>query len=588
MASSVNYKAPPVFATHKPYSRWVEELKAWETLTDLDVKKRGLAVALSLPEEGQNSIRDKVFNELSTAVLNADDGVKQLITFMDNIFKKDELSEAYEIYTEFDRFKRTSGMAMEEYVTEFEKLYNRSKKFKMELPEPVLAFKLLECADLEMKDRQLVLTGVDYDQKDTLFKQMRNSLKKFFGQQAAQASGGSVSRIKVEPAFMVAEEVNYTGRQNYYPRGRGRGGNFRGRYQQAYNPRNSQPNYGSGNRVTKSINPNGSDGLPLRCLSCESIRHLVKQCPHSYENMGKAPVEKAVLFTGNKGPESLVLMSEAMNSAVLDSACSSTVTGTAWMNCYLDSLEPSARDKVKHSPSDTVFKFGGGTVLNSQEKVTFPCVIAGVDCDIETDVVQSDIPLLLSKTAMKKAKVKLDLENDCASIFGTDVQLQCTSSGHYCVPIDQSSVDVQETTEALLSSHVEEDKSKVIVKLHKQFAHPSAKRLKSLMKDAGGYTEDHLKCVDAVSESCETCKKYKKTPARPVVSLPLATEFNEVVAIDLKEWKPGVYFLHMIDMATRFSLAALINRKTPLTGKGQAAIFKKFCIFLISLCDIHI
>ncbi|MES9884882.1 MAG: transposase family protein [Sedimenticola sp.] len=31
----------------------------------------------------------------------------------------------------------------------------------------------------------------------------------------------------------------------------------------------------------------------------------------------------------------------------------------------------------------------------------------------------------------------------------------------------------------------------------------------------------------------------------------------------MKEWKPGVYFLHLIDMATRFSIAALINRKTP-------------------------
>ncbi|CAC5411357.1 unnamed protein product [Mytilus coruscus] len=43
----------------------------------------------------------------------------------------------------------------------------------------------------------------------------------------------------------------------------------------------------------------------------------------------------------------------------------------------------------------------------------------------------------------------------------------------------------------------------------------------------------------------------------------MATEFNEVVAVHLKEWKSNKYFLHLIDIATRFSLATVIKRKTP-------------------------
>ena len=153
MATSVNYKVPPVFTAQKPYSPWVNEIKAWQALTDLDKKKRGIAIALSLPEEGQNSFRDKVFSELTVEVLNADDGVEKLILFMDKIFKKDELSEAYEAYMEFDRFRRSKATSMEDYVTEFEKLYNKTKKFKMNLPQPLLAFKLLECSESDMKDR---------------------------------------------------------------------------------------------------------------------------------------------------------------------------------------------------------------------------------------------------------------------------------------------------------------------------------------------------------------------------------------------------------------------------------------------------
>ena len=573
MASSQSYKVPPAFTVSKSYNRWIEEIKVWQALTELEKKKQGLAIALSLPEEGQNSVRDKVFSEISANVLNADDGVTKLIEFLDKIFKKDELSEAYETYVEFDRFRRSKVSSMEDYVIEFEKLYNKTKKFKMELPQPVLAFKLLECSDLEMKDRQLVLTGVDYEKTDTLFKQMSISLKKFFGQQAASSKEMTdVSGIKVESVNMMSEDVNYArnrfasfrGSQNYRGNTVNRGnrgrGNFRGNFNRG---RGFGGSYTESFSNPKPVNPDGPDGQPLRCLSCDSVRHLVKQCPHSYENMARQKVEKAVLFTGNKPQETLVLLAESANSAVLDSACTSTVAGEIWMNCYMDSLDPTIRDKVVEQSSDTMFKFGGGTVLKSNRKMIFPCSVAGVDCEIEADVVDSDIPLLLSKDSMKKAKMKLDLENDSASIFGKEVQLQCTSSGHYCVPIDQVKVNVEETSSVLMSTQQSKDKMSVIEKLHKQFAHPTAKRLKSLLEDAGGYTEEHLKCVDKVTECCEICKRYKKAPARPVVSLPLASEFNEVVAVDLEEWKHNVYFLHMIDLATRFSLASVIRRKTP-------------------------
>ena len=98
---------------------------------------------------------------------------------------------------------------MDVYVMDFEKLYNKTKKFKMELPEAVRAFKLLDGAGLDQKDRQLVLTGVDYKQTDALFKQMGSALKKFFGKQFLAKETISQSVIKVEPAY-VADSYNKT------------------------------------------------------------------------------------------------------------------------------------------------------------------------------------------------------------------------------------------------------------------------------------------------------------------------------------------------------------------------------------------
>ena len=49
---------------------------------------------------------------------------------------------------------------------------------------------------------------------------------------------------------------------------------------------------------------------------------------------------------------------------------------------------------------------------------------------------------------------------------------------------------------------------------------------------------------------------------KPIVGLRLADNFNEVVSMDLKEYIHGEsWILHLIDTATRYSAACLINTK---------------------------
>ena len=55
---------------------------------------------------------------------------------------------------------------------------------------------------------------------------------------------------------------------------------------------------------------------------------------------------------------------------------------------------------------------------------------------IKTDVVASEVPLLLSRSAMKTAQMKLNFEDDQANIFGVDVDLEATASGHCCLKLE--------------------------------------------------------------------------------------------------------------------------------------------------------
>ncbi|OWF53616.1 hypothetical protein KP79_PYT25470 [Mizuhopecten yessoensis] len=113
-------------------------------------------------------------------------------------------------------------------------------------------------------------------------------------------------------------------------------------------------------------------------------------------------VEHTVLFTGYHKEGITQLGSDARNCAVLDSACSSTVCGNTWLQTYLDSLGEDDRSKVVSQTGHRIFKFGGGTKLKSDGEYELPMCIVGKQVTVKTDVVDSDIPLLLSRSAMKK------------------------------------------------------------------------------------------------------------------------------------------------------------------------------------------
>ena len=66
-----------------------------------------------------------------------------------------------------------------------------------------------------------------------------------------------------------------------------------------------------------------------------------------------------------------------------------------------------------------------------------------------------------------------------------------------------------------------------------------------------------MQIVDNVIKACEICQGYKKTPPRPVVGLPLASNFNETVCLDLITIKQGTWIVHLIDAFSRYSAACV-------------------------------
>ena len=559
---------PPVFnSSEKTFERWKVEVQMWSEITDLEKKKMGIAVALSLPEN--ESVRAQVMESVPLDDLKKEDGLSTLLNFMEKTLGKDDMEDSLAKYEEFKNCTRVADQKISDFILDFEQKYNRILKKGIKLPQEILCFELLSSANISKPEKLLILSGINFDKKDNLFEQAKKSLKKFKGDLASGDDSGSAA-IKLEPAFVAAPE-NVLAMGNFQtfrgrPWSRGRGSRM---FPSDKSRKMARIPVSTSGASVRPINQKGPDGSLLTCHACGSYRHLVASCPYSYENAKMAqqvlsdPAEKVVLFTGYNKDAVQVLGEEAINCAVLDTACTSTVCGQKWFQCYLSTLPDGEMMKIQQTKGQKVFKFGGGEVLQSLLFCELPCNIAGKDVVIEVDVVKSAIPLLLSLKSLKKANAKLNIEKDTAEFFGTEVPLNFTSSGHYCIPIGKTDeIRVQEVCNVVLSDVMPEERKKILQKLHKQFAHPSMPRLKALMADAGVWKDQYNEELCEIYDGCQTCKMYKKTPARPVVSMPMASRFNEKIAIDLKSWK-GKYILHMIDMFTRLSVSVFINSKSP-------------------------
>ena len=220
-----------------------------------------------------------------------------------------------------------------------------------------------------------------------------------------------------------------------------------------------------------------------------------------------------------------------MNVAVLNSGCTQKVCGFSWLKSYLELLTDDHKSKVIQNESHTGFKFGDGKSFKSLKLVIIPAKIGHNNIKIVTDVIDNELHLLLSKKEMKMAKMKIDFDNDIINIFGQDIKISFTASGHYFIKIsrtNQTIVDIAEDkycggstllSIADISSKSHDQKFKVVKKLHCQFGHASASKLQKLVKASSINDDELLKLFVEIENCCKICTKYKQPGLKPLVGV---------------------------------------------------------------------
>ena len=239
-----------------------------------------------------------------------------------------------------------------------------------------------------------------------------------------------------------------------------RQGEYRGyRGSNSYNQRRPYlPDTEQYTRGAHNINPRNSRGNITKCRKCKSVLHWIGNCPHANSEERRERSDETAYHGGEELQEELYigllqstaptskdeliyLVGETLNMAVIDSGCSKTVCGLNWYTTYIESLGEDDKIMVKSTNSQATFKFGDAVPIKSLQKVNIPIKLLNQQVMLETEVVENDIPLLLSKESMKRGRAKIDFTKDTIDLLGKVIPLVCTSSGHYAIRVTDDNLN---------------------------------------------------------------------------------------------------------------------------------------------------
>ena len=575
---------PPIFKDGDDFYEWKRELTIWTVVTDIPEDKQAAAIYLSLEGKARECCKSIDVQELT-----GKSGKDTLLTKLQALYAVDQEQRIYQAYENFENYIRPPNVSIPDYLNEWERTYDKIVTKGITLPEPVLAYRILKSANLPSEKQSLVRATVD---KLTL-ENMKKQIRAISDTSAIDEISEKTKAIKVEQDSLYTkqqdevEDVYYN--NNRGARGRRFFGGSRGGFKNVARRGSSYYDRNMNNSQTKT-NPVNSQGVITRCTICYSKYHWMKDCPHNDRNLKCKNCSSVLHKTQNCPHQEYTFLTkdidigamnsfvnEAFNQAVLDSGCSKTVCGKEWYNNFVQTHPFMNHNEIQENKeSSSVFRFGDGKAVKSNMSVTLPVRIGQKKVKLETEVVDADIPLLLSKEAMKKSDTTIDFANDTVTMFGENIKLSLASSGHYMINLFPEKEVLIATTDEIGSNENEKELKKMATKLHLQFGHAPAHRIIELLKDAGKQDDKLSKQIQSVVQDCDTCKIYQKAKNRPVVSFNLAKDFNEVISMDLK-FIESHGILHIIDNATKFSSAAVLK------GKKKEEIVEKIFLHWIQV-----
>ena len=141
------------------------------------------------------------------------------------------------------------------------------------------------------------------------------------------------------------------------------------------------------------------------------------------------------MYKGQRGV--LLSMEDALRKIIIDTGCIETVCGKDWLNDMLNIMDQETKRIVRVFKSKKIFQFGVGERKESLCQYILPISVGGMNIMLVTDCINANLPCLLSKIAMIKANMTIDIKNNTIKMFDDKIiNMDLIPSGHSVLNAD--------------------------------------------------------------------------------------------------------------------------------------------------------
>ena len=386
-------------------------------------------------------IRPEEFKRLEYEIYNDNfdhndtEALKKAVKLLEDWFGKSVLEESVDEWRSFISLKMKTGETVAEFLRRFEMAETKFKSLKCPLPDRYLAIQLLDGTNLTEQEKRCIITKTVTQDDDKILKTMKSAIKEMKSSliESKQTNETFYGRDSRRDRFENKEKGN---RYNRNSDSRNRFDKNRSRSMGKNRSRSSSRN--------RSYSRHESDEKRNRSRSYSETDDRKR---YRYDSKGreyKSPPKHTfncvkVLENVNIDLDKHVLETETVNMGIIDSACPKAVVGTNWLQIYKSSLSDKELKNLKSTPCCEKFKFGPSQIYTSKESVRIQFQLGNKTEHIDVNVVDCEVPLLISGEDLERWNVDLSFRNKTLTVekSGEIVNLTKLPSGHYALNLQK-------------------------------------------------------------------------------------------------------------------------------------------------------
>ena len=538
----------PTWEESTSFQGWKKEILIWSKARGRPERKTQMLLEYLKkdPRKGLKELAVNEFIENDQFSFEDESALSVILNKIGDFIDESKWNKTIKLVKDFKNFKQEESENNKEFVTRFTTMETRMKNVGTELPKLWLAAELVTRSKLNKLQKHNVLSTVDTEDDVNILKIIKKKLKDL-----------DACESEEEP-----KRTLYTEQPRHRSYSKERGNGYRGR--SFSKDRRNQYRSSSRNRDRRSSQrePFQKDG---RTNFQRDGKNNTSPGNKNNDNTPKRTYHVTLKIDNKRS----IFENEVENKALVDSGCPELVAGLSWLKTY----ESSKGEEFKTIQRSDTFKMGNDNFKTLMYK-RIPVRIGEQDEELEVGIINTEIPLLISKKKLKEWGGRIDFQENTLYLrkSGETIQMEETSTGHLVINLSKDlKKDKDEAIQELFLMKQNKDYNmKSLKKLHRVFGHPTEEKLMKLMEDAG-IDDPHIsRILKKIQECCRICQKYRKKQSRPKTAFPKARSLNEAVSLDLKPVSSLLedagdkrQIVYMMDEFSRYTVGAISKSKEP-------------------------